>query len=274
MKNLIARTLCIAVLLLLHGSFLFGLEFQSAFDNIVVHARPGEVVNREFRLRLSPGQPTVHFRSRPEDWWEDEDGSHSFYRPAGTLSRSCAPWISLNPAETAVAGGGNLSIRVTVAVPAEAGPGGYWCVLTVDEIPDPLVTPKGVGLRFLSSISTGIFVDLAPVDRRIEVASVDLSQARARVQVRNLGNAPVAVKGRIEFLAPGGETPVASVALPRARVLTEPARTHTLTAKLPEASMLPDGRYRVRVILDAGLDHLIGVQKEMEIRHDAARPVR
>jgi hypothetical protein len=276
MRKLIVRRLLIAAsLIVLPARLLTGLEFTSTFDNIKVQARPGEVVNREFRLRLTTGQASVHFRSRVEDWWQDETGAQSFYRPPGTLARSCGPWISLNPVETAVAAGGTLAVRVTIAVPRDVRPGGYWCVLTVDELPDPLAAgPRGIAITFLSSISVGIFVDLAPVDRRIEISSVELSASQARVRLRNAGQAPAAVSGRIEFVAPGGKAPVATVTLPRVTVLPEPVPTRLMTAALPGPRKLPDGRYLVRVVLDAGLEHLIGVQKEMEIRHEAAGSTR
>jgi hypothetical protein len=274
MKDVIAHAVLITLLLLLRGGLLLGLEFTSSFDNIKVEARPGESVQRTFRLRLAQEQPKVHFRSHVEDWWQNDDGSQSFYRPPGTLARSCGPWISLNPVEMEVSSGGTLEVRVTVAVPEGARSGGYWCVLTVDELPDPLAAPQGVGIRFLSSISVGIFVDLVPVERRAEISSVDLSPSGARVRVRNLGDAPLGVDGRIEFLRPGRQEPVATMTLPRAVVLPEPVPTHLLTAALPGPAELPDGLYRVRVILDAGLDHLIGVQKEMEIRHETPRASR
>lgn len=273
MKNLTVCSLLSSALLLGSAS-LSGLEFTSSFDNIKVQARPGEVVNREFRLRLGAEQPRVHFRSHVEDWWQDETGAQSFYRPPGTLSRSCGPWTSLNPVEAAVASGGTLAVRVTLAVPQDARPGGYWCVLTVDELPDPLAaTPRGVAITFRSSISVGIFVDLAPVERRIEISSVELTPSQARVRLRNAGQAPTGVDGRMEFLAPGGRKPVATVILPRVTVLPEPVPTRLMTAALPDRRELPAGRYLVRVILDAGLENLIGVQKEMEIRHEAASPV-
>jgi hypothetical protein len=277
MKNLIrcAAVLLAPVLSLLPGRPAGALEFTSSFDNIKVQVQAGEVVNREFQLRLAEDQPAVHFRSRVEDWWQDETGRQSFYRPSGTLAHSCGPWVSLNPVETSVRPGGTLTVKVTVSVPAGARPAGYWCVLTVDEIPDPLTPgPKGIAISFKSSISVGIFVDLAPVDRRVEISSIELAGGRALVKLRNAGEAPAGVEGRMEFLLPGGRTPVATVLLPRVTVLPEPVPTRLMSAALPAERKLPAGRYLVRVILDAGLEHLIGVQKEMEIRHETAGPVR
>ncbi|HEX7185278.1 MAG TPA: hypothetical protein VF756_25870 [Thermoanaerobaculia bacterium] len=273
MKTTVAAALIAALLALAAGPSR-AIEFTSSFDNIKIQAQPGEVVNRGFQLQLGPGQRPVHFKARVEDWWQSEDGSQSFYREPGTLSRSCGRWILLNPVETAVEPGGTLHIRVTTAVPQDAGSGGYWCVLTVDELPDPLAPLQGVGVRFLASISIGIFVEIAPVRRQAAITAVEISRPQARITVRNLGDAPLGVDGRIEFLKPGEQTPVASAAISRATVLLEPVPTRVLTAELPGPVELPPGRYRVQVILDVGLDYYIGVQKELEIPHEAPRPGR
>ncbi|HEV7505026.1 MAG TPA: hypothetical protein VGS07_08955 [Thermoanaerobaculia bacterium] len=248
------------------------IEFTSSFESIKIDGRPGEVVNRDFQLHLVPGGKPVRFKARPEDWWASEDGSRSFYRPAGTLPHSCGPWISLNPVETTVETGGTLDIRVTAAIPREAGPGGYWCVLTVDEVPDPLDSPRGVAVRFLASVSVGIFINLAPVARVAEIREIELSQGIARLKVCNRGTTPISADGRLEFLPPGQRSgqvsPVASVVLSRITVLTDPVPCRLLTADLPDSSALPPGRYLVRVVLDIGIDHYLGVQKEMEVGGD------
>lgn len=274
MKTRLLFFLLLAVLPLFGPVAAAALEFTSSFDSIKIDGRPGEVVNREFQLRLAPGGRRVHFKSRAEDWWSSEDGSRSFYRPAGTLPRSCGPWISLNPVETAVEPGGVLAIRVTAAIPREAGPGGYWCVLTVDELPDPLDVRAGVEVRFLASVSVGIFVNIEPVERAAEIRDVQLAGGRARLKVCNTGNAPLGAEGRLEFLRPGGTAPVATAVVPRATVLTGPEPCRILTADLPDASALPAGRYLVVALLDIGLDHYLGIQQELEIGRDVLTPAR
>ena len=270
------HTLILAGLLLIAAAAP-AIEFTSSFESIKIDGRPGEVVNRDFQLHLAPGGKRVHFKARAEDWWPSEDGTRSFYRPAGTLPRSCGPWVALNPVETAVDAGGTLAIRVTTAIPREAGPGGYWCVLTVDEVPDPLDAPRGVEVRFQASVSVGIFVNLEPVERAAEILDVELARGKARVKVCNRGNAPVAAEGRLEFLAPGGSAAAAAVAssvIPRATLVLAPAPCRILAADLPGAAALPPGRYLVRVVLDIGIDHYLGVQKEMEIGRDLLAPAQ
>lgn len=271
MKASPARTTLGFALLLLQAGAAAGIEFTSSFESIRMQARPGQSLTRSFQLRLAPGAEKVHFRSRVEDWWQSEDGSRSFYREPGTLARSCGPWVSLNPVETAVDPGGVLDVRVTAAVPPEAPAGGYWCVLTVDELPDPLRAPAGVEVRFLASVSVGIFVEIEPVARSLEISEVEVSSGRARIRVRNTGDGPVAVDGRIELFRPGGSEAVVAVAVPRAMVLPEPVPTRVLSVDLPDARTLPDGRYRAVVLLDIGLDHYLGIQRELEIRHGSTK---
>ena len=249
------------------------LSFHSALDPIKIDGRPGQVVTREFRLTLAADEQRTHFKTRVEDWWRSEDGSQSFYREPGapgTPMHSCAKWVRLNPVEAAVEPGGILSIRVTTAIPADVKPGGYWSVLTVDEVPDPLVVPQGIGMRCVASVSIGIFVYIQPLQRIVKVTDVQILSEQASVKVRNEGNTPLGVEGRIEFVRMGENQPVATAKICRETVLPEPINTQILVTKMPDPATLPSGRYMARVILDIGLDHYIGVQKEMDIKREAA----
>jgi hypothetical protein len=241
-----------------------GLSFQATLESIKIDARPKQVITRQFRLTLDPNQRETRFRARVEDWWRGEDGRQSFYAEPGTLRRSCARWVSLNPVEASVKPGETLVIRITVAVPEEIAQAGYWCALTIDEVPDPM-TQIGVGVRFVASVSTGIFVTVGTVERAARILDLEVGAEEARVRVRNDGNAPVGVDGRLEFFAPGASSPAATVTVPRATVLTEPSVEGTLIARLPPASDLPSGRYRVRAVLDYGASHYIGAEKEIAI---------
>jgi hypothetical protein len=243
--------------------------FTATLNAIKISAQPGQVVTRPFELTLAADQPRTVFTARAEDWWRSEDNTQSFYAPPGRVRRSCGSWVSVNPMEAAVAPGGTLKIRITVAVPTEVLNGGYWCALTVDEAADPTASDAGVAVRFLASVSVGIFVYIDPVDRAGEIGDVEISRDDAHVTLHNTGNAPLTVEGRVEFRRAGAEetaVPVATIAVPRATVLTEPARMSVLRAALPDAQRLPSGRYLVRAVLDIGLDHYIGLEREVDIR--------
>jgi len=240
--------------------------FTAALSSIKVQARPGQVITRRFDLTLDKDQPRTHFKAHVEDWWRSEDGSQSFYAAPGTLKRSCGTWVSLNPEQSAVDPGQTMSVRITVNVSTDAEPGGYWCVLTLDEIPDPMAAADDVGVKFVASVSTGIFIYIDPVERAAEIVDVTVQPTAATVKLRNVGNAPLGVEGRFEFMHPGEEKPVATAPIPRGSLLTEPVSTSLFTATLPGESVLPSGRYLVRAVVDIGLDHYIGVQRELDVR--------
>src|SRR5262249_26944578 len=164
-------------------------------------------------------------------------------------------------------------VRVTVAIPPERAAGGYWCVLTVDELPDPLAPTVGVGVRFVASVSTGIFIYLDPVKRNAEILDLQTLNNDILVKVRNLGNAPLGVEGRIEFYSGAAQTPAAVTTLSRSTVLTEPSPDGTITAELPPAAALPAGHYRVRAILDFGGDHYIGAERDIDLARGDREPV-
>jgi hypothetical protein len=223
------------------------------------------VVTRQFKLTLDRDQPETRFRARIEDWWRSEDGAQSFYAEPGTLRHSCGRWVSLNPVESSVEPGETLVIRITVSVPSEIASGGYWCALTVDEIPDPRAVQSGVGVKFVASVSTGIFVNVGTIERSAHILDLQAGVETVLVKLRNDGNTPVGIDGYLEFYAIGASTPTAVAIVPRGTLLTEPSLDGTLTSRLPPAAQLRSGRYRVRAILDYGAQHYIGAEREIEL---------
>lgn len=241
------------------------LSFQATLESIRIDAQPQQVITRQFKLTLDPDQPETRFKAKVEDWWRSEDGAQSFYGEPGTLRHSCARWVSLNPVESSVKPGETLIIRITLSVPPEMASGGYWCALTVDEVPDPRTVQDGIGVKFVASISTGIFVNVGTIQRSARIVDLSVGADTALIKLRNEGNAPVGIDGRLEFYAPGATAPTATVVVPRGTILTEPSLHGTLVSKLPPASQLPSGRYRVRAILDYGAPHYIGAEREVEL---------
>jgi len=153
-----------------------------------------------------------------------------------------------------------------VRVPDDVRPGGYWAALTIDEVPDPLAPkPAGVIMTFKASVSVGIFVEIPPVNRAARITGVRITGDHAAVTLRNDGDVPLRVTGTFEFYKPGEEHLVASVQSRTDPLLPEPINTCEFSTKLPDGSALPSGRYRVRVIVDVGLDYLMGAEKELDI---------
>jgi hypothetical protein len=242
-----------------------GLSFQATLGSFKIDASPQQVVTRQFRLTLDANQPETRFKARVEDWWRSEDGEQSFYAAPGTLHRSCARWAKLNPVEATVKPGETLVIRITLTLPSELAAAGYWCALTVDEIPNPMAVQSGVALRFAASVATGIFVNVGRIERAARILDLNVEGDIARVRIRNEGNGPLGVDGRLEFFLPGESSPTATVVVPRGTILTEPSVNGTLIARLPSALVLPSGRYRVRAILDFGGSHNLGAEREFDV---------
>lgn len=260
------RNLFLAGLLLLAGSHSAeAVSFKATLSSLKITARPGEVHTREFRLTLDRDQSKTRFKAHMQDWWRSEDGSQSFYAEPGTLTRSCSRWVALSPVEVEVLPGETMTTRLTVSVPSELTPGGYWCVLTVDELPDPLASSEGVGVRFMASVSIGVFVYVGDLRRAAEITAVDVLNDSAVVKLRNDGNTPLAIEGRFEFIKPGATEPTAVVALARSTLLTQPILTGVFSARLPDAASLPSGRYLVRAVIDYGVAHYIGIQREIQV---------
>jgi hypothetical protein len=252
------------------------LKMHASLEPIRIDGRPGQVANRQVKLSLAPDENTTFFTVSVEDWWRSEDGKQSLYRKPGTPGNpvhSCAAWLKVNPVQASVEGGQTLTVQATVTVPDNVAPGGYWCALTIEEIPDPLKHPAGIGMRFAGSVSVGVYVNIAPLDRRAKVLDVRVTPAQVQIKLRNDGNCPLSVEGHVEFIKPGEQQPVATVPIPRLAVLPEPVNTSVLSAQLPDAAALPDGHYLVRAILDIGTDHYIGVQKEFDLHRPPASDV-
>jgi len=141
--------------LFLAGSAADAVTFNASFAPIKIAAKPGQVLTTNYRLALDDGDPRTHFKVEVQDWWRSEDGRQSFYAPAGSISRSCGHWVSANPMEATVSGGQALQIRLTVSIPQDVQPGGYWCALSVDEMPDPLDIAPVPGASPLGTAGAG-----------------------------------------------------------------------------------------------------------------------
>lgn len=241
-------------------------SFHFSPMNIRVEARAGQIVNRTLNLTLAKDASPTHFKARVEDWWRSPDNERTFYAPPGTIARSCGPWCSVNPVETAVKPGDQMIVKLSIHVPDDVKPGGYWAALTVDEVPDPTQPkPNQVAMIFRASLSVGIFIEIPTATRAARITGVQVNNSRASVTIMNEGNIPLRVTGTFEFYKPGEETPLATAQIGGEPLLPEPVNTSTFSTALPDPLKLPPGRYKVRVIMDAGLDHLMGAEKEMEV---------
>ena len=251
-------------------------QFAGTFAPIRTWAKPGEVLARELRLQLVKsvtGQP-LRFKAYSQDFWMSADGRSTGYGDPGKVKNSCSNWVTVDPVTQEVAPGGDLLVRVSIAVPAGTAPGGYWCAVSIDEQMDPRrkALLGGSGMVLFASFSNAVYVFVAPLQLDAKIKKLDIDSENASVTVQSLANSPLLVEGHLEFLREGVATPVAQVELGRRVLLPEPYGSVMTEAPLPPLDQLPDGDYLVKVVLDVGLDHLLGAQSKRAIKHAPAPP--
>jgi len=233
---------------------------------ISIQARPGQIVNQTFNLTLKKDSNAARFRAHVEDWWRSPDNNQTFYAAPGSHGRSCGPWCTINPIESTAEPGQTMTIKISIRVPDDAKPGGYWSALTVDEVADPLAPkPKGVGMKLKGSVSVGIFVEIPEIKRSAKITNVRINGNQAAVTLCNDGNTPLRVIPSFEFYKPGEDKPVSTLKIGAQPLLTDEHNTCEFGTLLPAEKDLPSGKYKVRVIVDAGLDYLMGAENEVEI---------
>lgn len=265
-RNCLLRVLLLAGVLAAALTQAHAISFRFSPGGFSMEAKPGQLINRVFTLTLAKDAPTTHFQAHVEDWWRSADNRSSYYRPPGTISRSCGLWCSVNPVEQAVKPGETFTTKLSIRIPDDVKPGGYWAALTVDEVPDPLAPkPQGVAMTFRASVSTGIFIEIPPVTRSAKITGVHVTGENAVVTLRNDGNTPLRVNGRFEFYNSTQEEPLATVEFGGEALLPEPINTCECTVPLPDKEKLPSGTYRSRVIVDVGLDYLLGAEKGLNV---------
>ena len=94
-------------------------------------------VTRDFHLTVFTGhskQPEMHFLVYPADFILNRDGKINFFEP-GSIKRSAAPWIKIDPAEFTMKPGETKDVKVKLTVPRNVS-GGYYTAILVQLLPE------------------------------------------------------------------------------------------------------------------------------------------
>ncbi len=229
----LARARRLSALRCRHAGHHLHVELRS----IKIDARPGEVVNRDFKLHLAATGSQVHFKSRAEDWWASEDGSQSFYRRAGTLPRSLRPLDLPEPRRD------RRCARWRPQYPGDRGhPRGMpGPAATGASSPSTRFPTRSTIRREWRSISKPPSRWESSSTWRPSCATPKSARSRSPKARRvsrcaPAGNTPVGAEGRVEFLPLGGPrsgqaSPVATAIVPRATVLLDPAPCRILKTR-------------------------------------------
>lgn len=233
-------------------------------------------------LVRNEGAQRAQARLLVEDWDRDEAGTNRFYK-AGTLPRSCAHHLDVQPRALLLDPGEAQPVRIAMDS-AASGQAECWSVVLVETV-QPRAAADGRVL--LHTLRTGVKVYAAPstLPASAEVAAMTLAPAavvaaasapggpspgaaslgagggarEVQLAVVNRGARHVTARGRLEVRTEDNQV-VAALPLPTVYAL--PGATRRLTATLPA---LPRGRYLLLAVFDYGGSELTAAQVELEV---------
>jgi len=249
--------------LLLPGVGLIFVIFQISFAlrisqlGFYLDVPPGE--RKKFSLRVGSDEAGVTvFNVSLIDWDRNLKGENRWFEK-NTLSRSCAGWISISPAQFQLKKGEVKEITFVIDVPQDAQ-GTYW---TAIYIKPSRATSFQEGTAIQTYIEFKVKIYETPPgteEKRGKVTGMELlgiNPLRMNIIFQNTGNVYLKPQGRIEIRDTTGKI-VKKIPIPEFPVL--PGARRLLEVSEEEGDFLPPGQYLALGIIDYGGDILVAGQ--------------
>src|SRR5690554_442127 len=256
-RNIIWLTLLVS---LFTRSLVFSLNVAVSPAVLEFLAEPGEFFTGELEI-TGAKEKTVRMRAYLEDWQFDRGGAVNFFA-AGTLPRSAAGWLRIEPADFIVPAGEKRLIRVFGTVPPETEAGDYWAAFFVESI--PLLPAKKSGVTVTGRLGGSITVTVeGETEKKAQVTYMDVCWEEGisgKIHFVNEGNVRLNPHGRVEIRDIQGKS-VETILIPEARVLPGQEREIRFGRKI----VLEKGSYVALAILDYGGEKLVGAQAVFEV---------
>ncbi len=203
---------------------------------------------------------SVRFKAYLEDWTITTTGADTFLEP-GSVERSCAPWITINPVEFEVPAGAHQKVRVSFNAPREAV-GGYWCIFYIETEPIPSKWSEVVSVN--GRIGVKIFGNITDTEvRGCEIVALRIEQ-HSRLEltavVRNTGNVPLWLTGEVQ-IKDSMDKMVWEEGLSHISLL--PGLEHEIRRR-PGIELGP-GEYRAIVTIDYGGEEIVQGERRMRV---------
>ena len=168
---------------------------------------------------------------------------------------SCKDWVTVNPMEAEIPAAGQMSIRYTFKVPANAPARTYHCALGFSSLPDAKAQQAPVGIVALLRLTSTFYITVgrpAPAGevKHISIEKINAPETsgyRAVISVENSGLTNLRGAGKVDILNERGEVVQASE-FPSVVIL--PSRTQRLPVVL--TTKMPDGAYTLRTRVNLG----------------------
>lgn len=255
-----------------------------SFNNLSLKAQELEVTPGTLMFTVNPGssqtqQVFVRNKAKTEqsfifnlaDWLTDETGETKYFN-AGTISRSCADWITVTPSLVTLQPNESVRVNVTMLVPND-NPSTKWAVLFVESAEEktgPAAIDKDIQMGLKVSARIAIPIYQSPTGNTLYKGAIEsLNESIADDNTRTFESLVVNVGDKILnckvfFTIMSLETaeefttdPIEFSLLPESNKKVEYQLEKTLEK----------GQYSVTAILDYGHnEELEGIQLDIEVK--------
>lgn len=170
---------------------------------------PGASYTGSLRL-VSEGGP-VRARTSLLDFHLDSEQTPQFNEEfAEDAAYSCRRWLTVNPMETELKANGEVMVRYTIRVPADAQPRSYYCGAGFTSLP-PAAEVRGVGLQTAVRVVTAFYVIVGAPAIQGQLSDITMERVpgskdlRAVVLLENSGQMYFRPTGSVAILDPAGQ---------------------------------------------------------------------
>lgn len=212
-----------------------------------ITAPPG--ATRSFRLRVFTGpseRAEMRFLVYPLDFHLARDGNIELFEP-GSIKRSAAPWITINPTEFAMGPNEVKGIDVELTIPENVS-GGHYAAILVHLVPE---VPPAERTAVVPTWRMASLIELTVTGWKAPRAKISISELRVEpssegkglaftTTIENKGDVHVRGEGSLTITTRGGRT-LADLPLKAGRGTVFPESMRDFEAVLERE--LPPGEY-------------------------------
>ncbi len=192
------------------------------------------------------------------------DGS-SIYLEGGSIEKSIAPWVTVNPLNFILDPSDVLPVSYTVSVPDDAAPGTYWSVLFFEsQSPDTRSSESGIGVTTVVRVGHIIYATVGQPTLEGRIVGIRYDNSRSagaiRLTIQNSGDGLIRMDGHIEVRSLTGNL-VQTLSMQGAASF--PDSTHDLV--VPMSEPLASGEYVILAVLDYGAASVIAGEGQVQV---------
>jgi len=221
---------------------------------VKMHLAPGKEHTGSLML-YNDSHTDLRVRTILSDFYIDNNVTPQFGVFPKEAADSCRTWLTINPMETEIGGGGQVVVRYTIKVPENATEGDYHCAANITTLPTAAAL-VGTGMRIAVSVAPAFYVTIG--DPRLDASIKNLTLVppdsklktgwRAMLTLENSGLKHTRPIGELTVVDPQGKV-VQKVKVPTVPLLPNREQVYPMALKTD----LSKENYTVRVKVDLGM---------------------